>query len=86
MMRTSDPTYMKDGGVGLREGDLLKGTLVGDDLGEPDLDLDCVLDLDLDMLDLRGDLELDFRGDTERDRKWERGGVLQGVVLCKVTF
>lgn len=59
---------MKEGGVGLRDGDLLNGTRGGDDLGDLDLDLD--LDKDLDLLLVLGDLELELalRGDLESDR------------------
>lgn len=62
---------MNEGGVGLREGDLLNGTRVGEPFGEWDLDLEG------DLLLRRGDLELesDLRGDLEEDRGClERGG------------
>lgn len=67
-----ESTNTKDGGVGLREEDLLNGTLAGDDLGDWDVDLD------LDLLNLLGDLEseLDLLGDLESDRRWVLGGVL----------
>lgn len=69
---TKISTYTNDGGVGLREGDLLKGTRGGDDLGDGERDLD------LDLLTLLGDLDLewDLLGDLEGDLWRDLGGVL----------
>lgn len=71
---------MKEGGVGLRERDLVNGTLVGDDFGDLDRDLerdsDRLGDSERERL-LRGegvlDLCLDLGGVLERDRDRDRG-------------